>query len=138
MVAHSTFNPVKPLHIHLTAEQPIARFTAARMPRLEFRSVAFITQRSGWQRLLYPAALLVTTTAHAPEGTTLATDHQAMRFALLYDHTWPEPVFLRVRNWPYQPLAIRKEVAVGRWDVELRLRDLRLLENERVEVLLLG
>jgi hypothetical protein len=129
---------MQPLHIQLTAEQPSARFSATRVPRLEFRSAAFISQRPGWQRLLYPAAVLVTTMAHDPQGRTLATDHQALRFALLYDHTWPEPVFQRTRNWNYRPLEIRKGIPVAGWIVAVRLRDLRLQDDERVDLIVLG
>ena len=129
---------MKPIHITLDREHPEARFSATSVPRLEFRQALFHSMKNEWHRRLYPAALVVTTTAHAPDGSTLATDHQILRFSLLYDASWPEPVFKRIRVWPYEPLDIRRGVEVLGWIVELRLRDLRLIEGERVELVVLG
>jgi hypothetical protein len=125
-------------HIILDHQHREARFSATTMPRLEFRQALFHCLSNDWHRRLYPAALLVSTTAHAPDGRVLAVEHQAMRFSLLYDASWPEPHFRRIRAWPYKPLAIRPTVEVLGWIVELRLRDLRLAEGERVELLLRG
>lgn len=129
---------MRPLHIRLERVQQDAILTAQRMPQLEFRQALFRTADAAWQRRLYPAGLVVTTTAFAPDGRTLLVDHQVMRFSLLYNATWPEPVFLRIRNWHYRPVQLRKDVLVGHWSVELRLRDLRLGEDEAVELVLLG
>ncbi|MFN3875209.1 MAG: hypothetical protein ACK4L7_04775, partial [Flavobacteriales bacterium] len=95
-------------HIRLTAATPVARFVGGNMPRLEFRQALFRTPRPGWQRRLYRAALLVTTSAHDAGDRKLAVDHQALRFALLYNSTWPEPVFLNITRWPYRPLELRE------------------------------
>ncbi|MBK9628989.1 MAG: hypothetical protein IPO56_15185 [Flavobacteriales bacterium] len=92
----------------------------------------------GWQKRLYSAALVVTTVAHGLDARRLAVDHQAMRFSLLYNPTWPEPVFLDIRHWPYTPLELREDAPVTSWSVELRLRDLRLGPEEWVEVAFLG
>jgi len=129
---------MKPIHVRLDHEQPEAQFSANRMPRLEFRQALFHIPLGGWQRRLYPAALVVTTTAFDAAGRILAQDHQAMRFSLLYNASWPDPVFLRIRSWPYKPLELRKNAPVVQWTVELRLRDLRLGPEERVELVFLG
>lgn len=129
---------MKPILVKFDAQQTEARFTATHMPRLEFRQALFKTSDPRWQRRLYPASLVVTTTAFDPDGRTLITDHQAMRFSLLYNATWPEPVFLRITRWHYRPLLLRKDIAVGGYLVEMRLRDLRLGPDERVDVVLLG
>lgn len=129
---------MKPMHIRLDQEQPEARFSAERMPRLEFRQALFHTPHAGWQRRLYPAALIVTTTALDADGRALATEHQAMRFSIQYDPTWPEPLFQRLRGWHYKPLELRKNAPVVGYIVELRLRDLRLGPEEWVEVVFLG
>jgi hypothetical protein len=126
---------MKPRHVRLDRTTTLARFTATRMPRLEFRQALFRTPRPGWQRRLYPAALVVTTTATDDAGRVVGRDVQAMRFALLYDHTWPEALFLNIRRWPYRPLDVPGAVS---WTVEMRLRDLRLAEDEWVEAVFLG
>lgn len=129
---------MKPIHIHLDCAQPEARFSAVRTPRLEFRQALFQSPLPGWQRRLYPAALLVVTTAYDADGRVLATDHQAMRFSILYNDTWPTPVFRKITRWRYKPLLLRKEAPVVGYIVELKLRDLRLGAEERVEVVLVG
>lgn len=120
---------------HTTAE---AKLTGATMPRLEFRQALFRTPRPGWQRRLYTASLVVTTTAHGVDDRRLAIDHQSFRFSLLYNASWPEPVFLDIRRWPYVPLELRDDAPVVSWTIDLRLRDLRLAEDEWVEVAFLG
>jgi hypothetical protein len=137
-ISHSVLTTMKPLHIQLTAEQPSARFSATRMPRLEFRQALFHSPLPGWQRRLYPAALVVVTTAYDADGRVLASDHQAMRFSILYNATWPSPVFRKITHWPYKPLELRKDAPVVGYIVELKLRDLKLGEGERVEVVFLG
>lgn len=125
-------------HVRLTLDQPIAQFAGASMPRLEFRQALFRTPQSGWQHRLYRAALVVTTIANGPEGRKLVVDHQAMRFAVLYNNTWPEPVFLNITRWPYKPVELREDAPVVSWTVELRLRELRLMKDEWVEVAFIG
>ncbi|MBK9176542.1 MAG: hypothetical protein IPM46_09435 [Flavobacteriales bacterium] len=125
-------------HVRLTAEQPIAQFAGTSMPRLEFRQALFRTPQGGWQQRLYRAALVVTTIANGPEERKLVVDHQAMRFALLYNNTWPEPAFLNITRWPYKPVELREDAPVVSWIVELRLRELRLLKDECVEVAFIG
>lgn len=125
-------------HVRLTHEQPTAMFSAASMPRLEFRMALFRTPHEGWQQRLYRAAVVVTTIAHGPDARRLAVDHQGMRFALLYNSTWPEPVFTKVTRWPYKPVELREGAPVVSWSVELRLRELRLLPDEWVELVFLG
>ncbi len=126
------------IHITLDQGQPLAQLKATRMPRLEFRQALFRSPIPDWQRRLYPASLLVTTTAFDDQGRKLIVDHQAMRFSLLYNSTWPEPLFQRIRNWHYDPVELRKDLHVANWLVELRLRDLRLGEDEAVEIVLVG
>ncbi len=65
-------------------------------------------------------------------------DHQDIRFSLLYNAWWPEPVFLDIKRWPYKPVELREDAPVVSWSIELRLRDLRLAEDEWVEVVFLG
>jgi hypothetical protein len=125
-------------HVRLTAAQPVARFAGASMPRLEFRQALFRTPGTDWQQRLYRAALVVTTIANGPDGRKLVVDHQALRFALLYNDSWPEPVFLNITRWPYRPVELREDAPVTSWNVELRLRELRLSPEEWVEVAFLG
>lgn len=125
-------------HVRLTAAEPVARFAGRSMPRLEFRQALFRSPRPGWQQRLYRAAVVVTTIAHGLGDRKLAVDHQALRFALLYNSTWPEPVFLNITRWPYKPLELRAGAPVEAWSVELRLRELRLLPDEWVELVFLG
>lgn len=125
-------------HVRLTADQPTARFAGATMPRLEFRQALFRTPDTDWHRRLYRAALVVTTIAHGLDNRNLVIDHQAMRFALLYNSTWPEPVFLNITRWPYKPVELREGAPITSWSVELRLRELRLLQDEWVELAFLG
>ncbi len=125
-------------HIRLDQANPEALLNGNTMPRLEFRQALFRTPKPGWQHRLYRAALVVTTVAHGVDGKRLAVDHQAMRFSLLYNETWPEPVFLDIRYWPYTPLELRDDAPVISWSVEMRLRDLRLGEGEWVELAFLG
>ncbi len=125
-------------HIRISREQPIASFAGSTMPRLEFRQALFRTRDAQWQHRLYRAALVVTTTAMGLDGRKLVVDHQAMRFALLYNASWPEPAFLKIRNWPYKPVELREDAPVVSWTVELRLRELRLLEEEWVELVFVG
>jgi hypothetical protein len=108
------------------------------MPRLEFRQALFHTPNAGWQRRLYPAALIVTTMAFDADGRTLATDHQSFRFSIQYNASWPEPLFERLRGWHYKPLELRMNAPVVGYIVELRLRDLRLGPEEWVEVIFRG
>lgn len=124
--------------IRLTQEQPIARFAGETMPRLEFRQALFRTPHPDWQRRLYRTALVVTTIAHGLDDRRLVVDHQAFRFALLYNSTWPEPVFLNITRWPYAPVKLRADAPVTSWSVEMRLRELRLLPDEWVEVAFIG
>jgi hypothetical protein len=119
-------------HVRLDRKDPVAVLSGTSMPRLEFRQVLFRTPDPAWQRRLYPAALLVTTTALDLRDRKLVVDHQAMRFSLLYDASWPDPVFLKVRSWPYEPVELRKDAPVVHWTVELRPDD------EWVEVAFLG
>lgn len=125
-------------HIRLDASNPIALLSGSSMPRLEFRQALFRSPLPGWHRRLYPAALLVTTTALDVRDRKLVVDHQAMRFSVLYDESWPEPVFLKITRWPYRPVELRADAPVAYWTVELRLRDLRLGPEEWVEVAFLG
>ena len=125
-------------HIRLTRDQPTAQFAGGTMPRLEFRQALFHTVQPGWQQRLYRAALVVTTIANGLDGRKLVVDHQTMRFALLYNSTWPDPVFLKIRNWPYEPVELREGAPVTSWSVELRLRELRLLPDERLEIVFVG
>jgi hypothetical protein len=129
---------MKPIHIQLDRAHPEARFSGLVMSRLEFRQALFVTKLPGWQRRLYPAALMVTTTAFDGEGQTIVVDHQSFRFGLLFNASWPEPAFLRIRAWHYKPVELKRGVPVAGWMVELRLRDLRLIDEERVEFNLLG
>ena len=78
-------------HIRLDRSNPEARLSGATMPRLEFRQALFRTPRPGWQRRLYTASLVVTTTALGVDDRRLAVDHQSFRFSLLYNASWPEP-----------------------------------------------
>jgi hypothetical protein len=125
-------------HIRLDQKAPVALLSGSSMPRLEFRQALFRSPLPGWHRRLYPAALIVTTTAFDVRDHKLVVDHQAMRFSLLYDESWPEPVFLKVNCWPYRPVELRKDAPVAYWTIELRLRDLRLGPEEWVEVVFLG
>lgn len=125
-------------HIRLDHTNPSAILSGQTMPRLEFRQALFRSPLPGWQKRLYSAALVLTTVAHGLDARRLAVDHQAMRFSLLYNPTWPEPVFLDIRHWPYTPLELREDAPVTSWSVELRLRDLRLGPEEWVEVAFLG
>lgn len=129
---------MKSQHVRLDAERPEARFSAEHMPRLEFRQALFHTPHGDWQRRLYTAALVVATTAFDADGRALATEHQALRFSLQYNASWPEPVFRRLRAWPYKPLLLRKGAPVMGYMVEFRLRDLRLGPDEWVELIFLG
>ncbi|HNR54645.1 MAG TPA: hypothetical protein PKJ19_05735 [Flavobacteriales bacterium] len=125
-------------HIRLDRANPEARLSGATMPRIEFRQALFRTPRPGWQRRLYTASLVVTTTALGVDDRRLAVHHQSFRFSLLYNASWPEPVFLDIRSWPYQPLELKENAPVVSWTVEMRLRDLRLAEDEWVELAFLG
>lgn len=129
---------MKPIHIQLDLEHQEARFSSLRTPYLEFRQALFHSPVPEWQRRLYPAALVVTTTAYDHDGRVLATEHQALRFSILYNSTWPEPIFRKLPQWRYKPLVVRKEIEVAGYIVELRLRDLRLVADERVELVLLA
>lgn len=129
---------MRPIHIVFDRGQGEARFSGAAMPRLEFRQALFRTPLPGWQRRLYPATLLVTTTAIGDDGRKLIVDNQSMRFSLLYNSTWPEPLFLHIRAWHYKPVELRKGLRVAEWTVEMRLRDLRLGPEEVVEIVVLG
>lgn len=126
---------MKPRHIRLDERTTLARFTSTRMPLLEFRQALFHTPRPGWQKRLYPAMLLVSTSARDAAGRLVAQEHQGMRFALLYDVSWPEALFLNIRRWPYTPVQAPDATL---WTVEIRLRDLRLGQDEYVEVVFLG
>lgn len=125
-------------HVRLTHEQPSTQFVGGSMPRLEFRQALFRSPRGGWQQRLYRAAVVVTTVAHGPDERKLVVDHQAMRFALLYNASWPEPAFLNITRWPYKPVELREGAPVVHWSVELRLRELWLQPDEWVEVVFLG
>ncbi|MBK9148838.1 MAG: hypothetical protein IPM12_13600 [Flavobacteriales bacterium] len=125
-------------HIRISREQPIASFAGSTMPRLEFRQALFRTRDAQWQHRLYRAALVVTTIAMGLDGRKLVVDHQAMRFAMLYNGSWPEPVFTSIRNWPYKPVELREGAPVTSWIVELRLRELRLSTDEWVELVFVG
>ncbi len=125
-------------HVRLDHQRPSALFSGSTMPRLEFRQALFRTLQDGWHQRLYRASLLVITTAHGPDERTLAVDHQAMRFSLLYNNTWPHPVFREITRWPYKPLELRDDAPVTHWSVELRLRELRLGPEEWVELLFVG
>lgn len=129
---------MRPLHITFSNALREARFTGRTRPVLEFRQALFRTDDPAWQRRLYPAALVVTTSALDAQGRTLAVDHQSMRFGLLYNATWPQPLFLRIRNWPYRPLELRPGAPVHSYLVEMRLRDLRMDDGEVVELVVLG
>lgn len=125
-------------HIRFDNQCPEARLSGSSMPRLEFRQALFHTPEPGWQRRLYTASLMVTTIAHGPHERRLAADHQGFRFASLYNATWPEPLFLDIKRWPYRPLMLKENAPVIAWSVEMRLRDLRLGEREWVEIAFLG
>lgn len=125
-------------HIRLTHERSTALLTGGTMPRLEFRQALFRTPHGGWQERLYRAALVVTTIAHGPDERKLVVDHQTMRFSLLYNNTWPEPVFRGITRWPYKPVELRDDAPVTHWTVELRLRELRLYPDEWVELVFIG
>lgn len=125
-------------HIRIDRTNPTAMLSGNSMPRLEFRQALFRTPAPGWQRRLYTAGLVVTTVAHGPGDRRLVVDHQSFRFSLLYNASWPEPVFLDIKSWPYVPVELRDDAPVVSWSIELRLRDLRLAEDEWVEVVFLG
>jgi hypothetical protein len=125
-------------HIRLDQAHPTAILNGETMPRLEFRQALFRTPHGDWHRRLYRAALVVTTVAHGFDNKRLVVDHQAMRFSLLYNDTWPEPVFLDIRHWPYTPLELKEDAPVLSWSVELRLRELRLGKDEWVELAFVG
>ena len=125
-------------HVRIDQASPIAHFAGSTMPRLEFKRALYRTLRPGWQERLYRAALVVTTTAHGPDDRKLAVDHQTLRFALLYNSTWPEPLFKDIRRWPYKPVELRDDAPVVNWSVELHVRELRLLKDEWVELVFLG
>jgi hypothetical protein len=125
-------------HIRLDRANPEARLSGNTMPRLEFRQALFRTPLPGWQRRLYTASVVVTTVAHGMDERRLVVDHQSFRFATLYNATWPEPVFLDIKRWPYKPVELRDDAPVVSWSVEIRLRDLRLAEAEWVELAFLG
>jgi hypothetical protein len=125
-------------HVRLDHANPIALLSGSSMPRLEFRQALFRTPEAGWHRRLYPAALVITTTALDVRDRKLVVDHQTLRFSLLYDATWPEPVFLKIQRWPYRPVELRRDAPVAYWTVELRLRDLRLGPEEWVEFVFVG
>ncbi|HRH38490.1 MAG TPA: hypothetical protein PK760_09100, partial [Flavobacteriales bacterium] len=116
----------------------IAQLRGATMPRLEFRQALFRSPVPDWQHRLYRAALVVTTIAMDRDERNLAVDHQVMRFSLLYNNTWPEPVFKDIRRWSYKPVELREDAPVRSWLVEIRLRELRLGPEEWVEVVFLG
>jgi hypothetical protein len=127
-------------HIRLDPQNPEARFSAATMPRLEFRQALFFTKDTPfeWHRRLSRAALMVSTKAFDADGRQLVVDHQSQRFSLLYNHTWPDPVFKDIKRWNYAPVELRADAPVVGWLLEIRLRDLRLKEGEYVEVAFLG
>lgn len=125
-------------HVRLDMQRPEARFAGDTVPRLHLRQALFRTPNPGWQARLYRAALVVTTIAHGPDARKLAVDHQVLRFSLLYNETWPEPVFRDITKWHYKPLELREDAPVVNWTVEFRLRELRLLKDERVELIFLG
>lgn len=125
-------------HIRFDRQNTEARMTGYTMPRLEFKQALFRSPKPEWQRRLYTAALVVTTTANGVDDRKLAVDHQSFRFAWLYNATWPEPVFLDIKRWPYTPLELKENAPVISWTVEMRLRDLRLGEDEWVEFIFLG
>ncbi len=125
-------------HVRLDHRLPEAHFNGDTMPRLHFRQALFRTPHPEWHARLYRAALVVTTIAHGPDERKLVVDHQAMRFAVLYNTSWPEPVFRDITRWPYKPVELRKDAPVLHWSVELRLRELRLGPEEWVEVAFLG
>jgi len=125
-------------HIRLDHRDPEARLTGNTMPRLEFRQALFRTLQDGWHNRLYRAALVVTTVAHGIDDRRLVVDHQAMRFSLLYNASWPEPVFLDIKRWSYVPVELRDDAPVVSWSVEFRLRELRLAPDEWVEVIFEG
>ncbi len=61
------------------------------------------------------------------------------RFSVLFNPTWPDPLFRNIHNWTYAPLEMRADAPpVMGWLMELRLRDLRLGPEERMEVVFLG
>lgn len=125
-------------HIRIDRADPSALLSGSSMPRLEFRQALFHTREPGWQRRLYTASLVVTTIAHGPDDRRLVVDHQNFRFSLLYNASWPEPLFLDIKRWPYKPVELREDAPVVSWSIELRLRDLRLAADEWVEVVFLG
>lgn len=125
-------------HLRITREQPVAAFAGESMPRLEFRQALFRTPDPRWQQRFYRTALVVTTTVLGLDGRKLVVDHQALRFALLYNASWPEPVFRSIRNWPYKPIELIEGAPVVSWTVDLRLRELRLMADEWVEVVFVG
>lgn len=125
-------------HIRLDQQNPVARFTGDTMPRLEFRQALFRTPLPGWHKRLYRAALVVTTTAHGLGNRTLVVDHQVMRFAVLYNDSWPEPHFPQITRWPYEPVELKENTPVTHWTIDLRLRELRLGPEEWVEFIFIG
>lgn len=127
-------------HVRLDPQNPEARFSAATMPRLEFRQAMFHTldRPADWQRRLSRAALMVTTRAFDANGRELVVDHQPQRFSLLYNHTWPDPVFKDIKRWGYVPVELRATAPVVGWLLEIRLRDLRMKEDEWMELVFLG
>ena len=126
-------------HITLDAARPEARFSASERPRIVLRQAFFATADPAWQRRLNRAALVITTRAYDGRGRELATDPQVFRFSKLFNPTWPDPVFRNIRNWNYVPVALREDAPpVLGWLLELRLRDLRLVAEERMELVFLG
>ncbi|MBL0127074.1 MAG: hypothetical protein IPP83_06365 [Flavobacteriales bacterium] len=125
-------------HVRLDHTVTEARFAGDRMPRLEFKHALFRTLLPGWHTRLYRAAVVVTTTAHGPDERKLVVDHQAMRFSLLYNNTWPDPVFRDIKRWPYKPVELKPGAPVVSWLVELRLRELRLGPKEWVDLVFVG
>lgn len=125
--------------ITLDPGQPEARFTATERPRIALRQAFFTTADEGWQRRLNRAALVVATRAYHADGRELAADHQVFRFSVLFNPSWPDPLFRNIRNWTYVPVELRDDAPpVLGWLLEMRLRDLRLLPGERMEVVFLG
>ena len=93
----------------------------------------FRTPEAGWHRRLYRAALVVTTVAPMASTATLVVDHQTMRFSLLYNGTWPEPVFLDIQRWPYRRWNCARDAPVAFWRVELTPARAALGPDEWVE-----
>ena len=126
-------------HITLDTGHPEARFSATERPRIALRQAFFATTDPDWQRRLNRAALIVTPRAYDDRGRELVADHQVFRFSVLFNPTWPDPVFRNIRNWTYVPVELRTDAPpVMGWLMELRLRDLRLGPDERMEVVFLG